>query len=855
MQVLFNFTLKSLFNNKKRTLFTFLGIVLASSLLFGVGLAISTYYKTLINETIRNNGSHHIEYRNIKADKLKIIKKDNEVKKIVVKQTEIYELIDNKDLILEITSLNINYNEIFNLIEGQFPKNNNELIIPFNMLKTYKVNLGETIILKNDQGLKEVKIVGVFKLKSNQDYLYNQIHFNNQFVTFYELNNDNPINVFVTLKSPKYGVEKLNVLTNKLELDFPDLNFFHRTDNVIVNNELLVFYGQIRDAGVYAVLVLSAILIIVVLSIICFLIIYNSFMISVTERKRELGKLISIGATPLQIIQTIFLEVGIISLIAIPIGFIISVINILFSLIIINFLLKDIIYIPIKIYWHPFFILLSLTGIIFAIFMASLIPAIEASDISPFENIKLNKDFKFKRRKGNSLIFKILKIEGLVAYKNIKCHKRKYRTTIISIVISIVLFILCSAYLKISFVKYNNIYFSNQNDVYLKISKGEHQKEIINKIKNLKDVKEVLEYKEQYLYLELIEPSFYDKAYLKTRTDDNSDEHKFITVYTLSPNTYKKYKEKIGLTKDQPILVNYKRNVVPKEVITEVIEISEGKVYQENKNLTFNFCNYKDVFNLNEISNCYYQINNFYFTDYNPFGTKLFSPFVIVNKETFDILHDGNNYFNKNVKEDYGIILELKVKKAKRFHEEFFQIFNEYLNYSNNFDDYNISAFSLSDEINIEYNNYKLTNHANNMTKLAIQFVFYSLCAFINLIGIVSFINTINTNFNLRKKEFAMFRSLGQPFKSFTKMITLESLFISFKALFYGFSISALILYLILKITSLSYGINQIVIFFPKRAILFCAFLIPSLIYITMKWTINNLTKENLIDTIKNESI
>ena len=185
MQVLFNFTLKSLFNNKKRTFFTFLGIVLASSLLFGVGLAISTYYKALINETIRNNGSHHIEYRNIKTDKLKIIEKDNEVKKIVVKQTEIYELIDNKDVILEITSLNINYNEFFNLIEGQFPKNNNELIIPFNMLKTYKVNLGETIILNNDQGPKEFKIVGVFKLKSNHDYLYNQVHFNNQFVTMY----------------------------------------------------------------------------------------------------------------------------------------------------------------------------------------------------------------------------------------------------------------------------------------------------------------------------------------------------------------------------------------------------------------------------------------------------------------------------------------------------------------------------------------------------------------------------------------------------------------------------------------------------------------------------------------------
>ncbi len=851
MKVLFNYTIKSLQHNKKRTLFTFLGIILSGSLLFGVGFYISTYYQILIKKAISNNGSHHIEYRGINLEKIKTLKKDNEVKRILINTINNYESLVKEETdplhYMEITSLNINYKDFFK-IEGHSPTKEKEIILPSYLKKNYQYKLGDTVSFKNKEKVVRFTIVGFFEFKEKESLSYYKRQLGDKGYTFFNPQKEHFFNAFVTLNSPKYGFEKLMVLTNKIGLDFPDLNFSNRTSDVIINKDLLTLYGQIREAGDYAILVLSAILIIVVLSLISLLIIYNSFTISIMERKQELGRLTSIGATPWQIIKTIFLEVGLISLISIPLSFIIGLINTLFSITIVNIILKDIISFPFVISLHPFFTLLALTGLLFSIFMASLIPAMEASEISPLENIRLNKDFKSKKIKPNRLILKLFKIEGFLAFRNIKKDKRKYRTTIISLVISMVLFILCATYLKVNLV--NNYYYHYQPnyDVYIKVI-GEKQQEII---KQIKEIKKTIEYQKQELFIEEINDKFINKDYLKIINELKIPKQKLIEVYTLNNETYQEYIKEIGLKKEQPILINYDSFSTFDEIKQKEI-IYEGKVYQESKDLTFKFCNYKDFINLEEIINCYYEIKKPFFTTFKPFGKNNNSPSLIVNQKLYKQLFKDKSSFYKNENDDFGTVLEFKIKHPKKFHINFRQILKRV---SNNYFDLMGEDYSSVNLVGkLEYDNYKLENHKNKMTILAFKFIVYSLSAFITLIGIISFISTTETSLNLRKRDFALLHSLGQQPKSFKKMIFWETLFIGVKAMIYGLIISLGLIHIIIKIASLSYGINQITIPFPTIPLLICLLLNLLVIFLTIKYAFSKIHNKNIIETIKKDNI
>ena len=69
---------------------------------------------------------------------------------------------------------------------------------------------------------------------------------------------------------------------------------------------------------------------------------------------------------------------------------------------------------------------------------------------------------------------------------------------------------------------------------------------------------------------------------------------------------------------------------------------------------------------------------------------------------------------------------------------------------------------------------------------LVISIFLYGFITVITLIGTTNIFNTITSNMELRQKEFAMLKSVGMTKKEFNRMINLETLFYSTKALIYG---------------------------------------------------------------------
>lgn len=134
----------------------------------------------------------------------------------------------------------------------------------------------------------------------------------------------------------------------------------------------------------------------------------------------------------------------------IPLGVIIGTLGIRIVLKIINYLLPDIFGFPLALTTYPLFVIIPIIFMIVTIIISAYLPAKRASRVSPIEAIRLNDDIKIKSKKLKTpwIIRKLFGVEGEIAYKNTKRNKKKYRITIISLFISIVLFISFSSLLK-----------------------------------------------------------------------------------------------------------------------------------------------------------------------------------------------------------------------------------------------------------------------------------------------------------------------------------------------------------------------------------------------------------------------
>ncbi len=135
---------------------------------------------------------------------------------------------------------------------------------------------------------------------------------------------------------------------------------------------------------------------------------------------------------------------------------------------------------------------------------------------------------------------------------------------------------------------------------------------------------------------------------------------------------------------------------------------------------------------------------------------------------------------------------------------------------------------------------------------LLISIFVYGFITLITLIGITNIFNTISTNVELRRREFAMLRSVGLTKKGFTRILTYESVFYGFVALLFGLPASVGVSYLLFK----AFGyIGSFSFTMPLKAVLICIFGVFALIFSTMIYSSRKLKKDNIVDAIRDENI
>ena len=147
-----------------------------------------------------------------------------------------------------------------------------------------------------------------------------------------------------------------------------------------------------------------------------------------------------------------------------------------------------------------------------------------------------------------------------------------------------------------------------------------------------------------------------------------------------------------------------------------------------------------------------------------------------------------------------------------------------------------------------------LAEYADQQKRIIIlvSIFLYGFIAVITLIGVTNIFNTITTNMILRSKEFANLKSIGMTTKEFNKMIRLESVMYGTKSLLIGIPIGLLGSYEIFKSFTNSIDFGFII---PWQAIIISVIFVFIIVGLTMKYSLNKINKQNIIETIRQDNI
>lgn len=840
MQTLINFVIKNLKLNKKRTIVTIAGIMLSTALICSLSGIFSSFQKTFIQNAINTAGNYHTTFFNIPKSEQNIITKNSNIESYFVTQNLGYSKLQNSKDKQFIYLTGFDKNALTNyglqLTKGRLPENDSEIIISNQIEQNSGIsyNLGDEIMLN----LGDIKL-------SDGSTLTQQIYTNNELLnssTFNDINTKIYTIVGIiqkpNLKIEPYTASGYTVIT-RLDQISDSANFSVKFKNIkdtytltdqisktdttnkygysyYINDDLLRWYGALKDDNMVMSIYILVGIIILVIVVSSIFVIRNSFEISTNEKVKQFSILSCIGASKKQIKKIVLFEDFVLGSIGIILGvalgylityllikitdFIVSKNNELGGL---NFVFS----MPILA------IIFSIVLSIITIYLSSKKSTKIVSRVSPIEAIKNSNNVEVNTNdiKYPLIIYKIFGVGGVIAYKNLKRNRKMYRPTVISLIISITIFIALGSVLKYSDYIINTL--SKNLNYNVVVNYNDYEKENIKydtfkKIASLNDV-------DNYSLLRGI----LENADLSNCVSESNKElykkycfgqnNLVVTIVSVGNDEYNKYLKEIGKSYQ---------------------DCKDGIIWACNKN-TYADNNGKKVKLLNlKIG------DKISFENPNNKQKNNLSILDVTDKVPLEF---------ENINSSYGIFIisDELLEKIGSYSTQ-----NLFIN-STNPTELCKQIKTYSDKLYIT--NTELERQQNNRILLLISIFLYGFVVVITIIGITSIFNTLNTSMDLRSKEFAMLKSIGMTKREFNKMINLESIFYSVKSLIIGTILGtflSFIIYKFIKFVEISY-------IFPLKEILISIIFVVFIVIIIMKHSLNRISKQNIIETIRKENI
>jgi len=869
MNIVNKLTIRHLKQNKRRTLVTMIGVIISVAMVAAVATLGVSFLDLMKKQSIADDGEWHVLYKTVNKDQLEAIQKDEETKSVVITRDRGYAPLAgaqnaNKPYLF-IKEYNDQGFEQFpiELREGRFPQAEDEVVLSEEIASNAKVEykIGDRLTLevgqriyKNSLGEEQLldQYIGLRKdNESTDEILKNKITASYTVVGFIKrptwestwapgytvltyvdenlIGANETVDASVILKNVKKSLyAHAESLAKENNIDIETINY---------NNSLLHYYGVTNNNGLQATLFSLCAIIMGVIIVGSVSLIYNAFAISVSERSRHLGMLSSVGATKRQKRNSVFFEGAIIGAISIPIGIVCGLIGIGITFSFINSTIKGAMGVTEKLSLvvTPYSILIACAVSIVTILISTYIPAMRASKISAIDAIRQSIDIKLtgKAVKTSKFIRKLFGIEAEIGLKNLKRNKRRYQATVFSLVISIVLFLAVS-YFTDNLKKSLELSQSGVNfDIQVSTGSGEISDRVLNAITSLDDITEYSVLKQISMNAWIPEAEIAKELQEQVKVDPtllkNGKYQYYISFHALDHKSLQAYAEQVGADYNQLIdpdpknlsaividTVPYEDEVAGKYVETKVVHkkigdrldlfVIEGEAGLETNLKKVKIAQLTDQFPMGVSSGGLGDIN------------------IIVSEQVMDqLIEDMNNahsYSTLYLKSADPMATQQEIEEMKE----------------NQMSVYNVFQGRQGEEQMI----------------LLMSVFTYGFILLITAISVANIFNTISTSISLRKREFAMLKSVGMTPKGFNKMMNYESVFYGIKSLLYGLPISVVVMYLIHKSLMNSFNYQFVL---PWISIIYVIVAVFVIVTSAMLYSSSKVKKENIIDALKQESI
>jgi hypothetical protein len=639
-----------------------------------------------------------------------------------------------------------------------------------------------------------------------------------------------------------------------------------------------------NDAFVYLFTSFGAVLIFIIMfgSI---SLIYNAFSISVSERTRQFGMLKSIGATRKQLTHSVFYEAMILCLISIPLGLLIGCLGIGITMYCLSDQITSIFggiggvdgsNVRFALSLNFWALLIAAAVGFLTVLISAYIPAKRAMRVSPIDAIRQSKDLLVKpgQVKTSKLTYKLFGFEGMLAKKNFKRNRKRYRSTVFSLFVSVVLFIFASSFCSYMTESIDILDTGRTYDIayYTYYSEDpsvqQNKEQIYDMFLRTESITDAAYCIMGYNVKAWVPTSILSKEYRERELISESANEEYLQINCdivfVNDSAYEKY-----LKENRYDVEQYMNSDEPVALVYDQLR---GYTFDEDYNRSYYtihvFENKLDLFNcqfydVKQIEGYEYKWSTVYengevrYTFENETGEQLElseEEAMTLKNITLGERIKGEVPYFVSARNDFTLLFPESALKTMDINRGLLQTLRYHAVSDNHTESYNILEEDLiANGFNID----ALTDYAesDDMERGAIEVlnVFsYGFIILISLIALANVFNTISTNVALRRRELAMLKSVGMTGREFHKMMNYECLLYGIKGLAWGLPVSI----------AVTYGIYQLIkdtvsvrFYIPWYSLVIAIGSVFVVVFITMLYSMRKIKKDNVIDALRNENL
>lgn len=851
MNIFHKVALQGLVKNRARTLVTVIGVALSAAMITAVatfGISLLSY---MINGAIASYGDWHIGFYGVDSAFVKRQEDDTDVRHVAVLQEIGYaELPGGKnpdkpylflagfdDDALETLSID--------LLSGRLPQDKNEVLVPAHVAANggVQLSIGDTLTLSigcrvdagaalgqhNAYRAGEESLVPLRQKTYTVVGICQRPRFEERSAPGYTLiTRPDPAlpgstySAYVALQNPfRLGAYAAQTTEN---------HAFIRNDN------MLRYMGLSSDKMFTTLFVSLGVILIALIMLGSVFLIYNSFSISLGDRMHQFGMLMSVGATQKQLRESVLFEGVCIGALGIPLGILIGIPSIsgVLSLVRENF--GNVLYdgVPLEpVISVPVLIGAAAVSLI-TILISAYIPARKAAGTPVMACIRQTGEIKVDARdmKTPPAAIRRYGLEGTLALKNFRRNKRRYRSIVLSLTLSVVLFVATST-------------FSASLSQIGEQAKAVTSFDIILTAKDLEDDR-LLDLHEHLSTVSGVTQSGYE-AFFQCPQEIPSE---------LLSDAYWAYKGGRSQAATETVSVSYQFLDEPalRQILEDLKLPADEYLAQDGPILTCAKMQVSDkpihsVYDLDELL-CAADLELSFPAEEGGMTRPLHcATFVPPDTPLLDQADQTEDAYVFYLLIPYA---QKPLFEAATANPSVYTKGISFLSDTPTQSTAQMDTILLGEGIgDYTLNNVKKILEENANILFIVNLFSGVFIGMISLIAVVNVFNTISTNVKLRRREFAMLRSVGMADRDFEHMMRFECVLYGARTLLWGVPLSVLISFAIHY--GLDMGTGELQYVFPFSSLAVSVLGVFLVILVTMMYATSAIRKDNIIDALRSE--